>query len=572
MATMHQTRAFTQTPELSLSDSEDSYSSSDEDMPDREETDQLLRQAHHYVITEGGKDSASLYIERIQRINRSLIHEISRHSYDCDPKLYRRVKQKVDHVLREFEDAVDPDYSIHHYDQMPEYYTTAAEDVLCRTGSSPVIPGGQNAQNYTKSGGDDDVQRTYLYGGSDSHPEVWHKNAPASLLFPETIRMAKWESLRIKWDITTTGDMESKKPVTSNGVSYNDPRLARFNCLSQFESGSRFNLPASDSAVEAKVNDFCTVAKLSKAVDAFSQNDKCRRLQGDFEYAPRVFLDNLEIGQQLSPTGRKPPRPALSAYALADQTTVADDVRKALNTTPTKHHRASVSFSRSGASRTADVEEYDRRSLVSSPPTSMSLRSLGPTVKPSSRRNSDTSAAVCDTKAATEASISTLTFPQSPSLLSETGQLSAAKRAGGRPGKKLLPASSDSRPLVYQTTAARKRKRLSVNVVDRGTLADTGVDTVPDKRARVTKEPARPYTPVATTQPDPLLTPVLTPALTIGSMSASSVHSTPPIAKARTAGRKQRKIRTKNDFEERVTPERYAKIMTQRNIRTQGHT
>lgn len=557
MATGYQNRGFIHTPELSISDSEDSYTSSDEEMPDCEETNQLLRQAHHYVITEGGKDSASLYIDRIQRINRSLIHEISRHGYDCDPKLYRRVKQKIDHVLREFEDAVDPDYSIHDYDQRPEHHTTAAEKPLYRTSSSPVTPGGPSAQALTKRGGDNDVQRTYLYGGPDSHPEIWHKKAPASLIFPETIRMAEWESLRVHWDLATTGDMERRNPVTSNSVSYNDPRLERFNHLSQFESGTRYTLPTSDPAVEAKVNEFCTVARLTEAVGAFSQNDDSRKAHGDYEYAPCVFLDKLEVGQQASPTDRKLLRSVLLTNGLADQTTVVDYVRKALNTTPSKPRQASASSSRSDALRTVEVEQH-----VSPPNTS---------IKPSPCRQGATSAAVLRIKAATEASIRTSTLPQSPVLLSENNQALPAKRPRGRPRKITTPVSSDTGAPAYQTTASGKRKRLSVDVVDKGTQVDAEVDTVPAKRARTTKEPARPYTPIMATQPDSLHTPVVTPALTMGSTSGSSVASTPPVVKARTAGKKQRKIRTKKDFEERVTAEKYAEVMTQREkVRAQG--
>lgn len=572
MTTRHQNRISTWTPELSLSDSEDSYSSSDEEMPTREETDQLLRQAHHYVITEGGKDSASLYMERIQRINWSLVHEISRHGYDCDPKLYRRVKQKVDHVLREFEDAVGVDSGIHDYDEMVEHYATAPEETLRRTGSSPVTPNSPSARVHTKRGGDDDMQRPYLYGGSDSNPEIWHKNSPASLLFPKTIRMAEWESLKTRWDIATTGDMESKDPVALNGVSYNHPDLEHLNYLSQFESGSRFTLPVVDPTVEAKVNDFCTLAKLTKAVDAFSQSNDCRIPDGEYEYAPRVFLERLEVGQQASPTDRQSPQFVSPAYALADRTIVINDVREALNTTPSKPNQASSSVFESDPSSTAEVEEHDNCPLAISPPVSKPPQLLAPAAKPSPQRYGTASAAICRIKIATEASIQTSALPQSPTLVLETCQPLAIKKACGGPRANLLPVSPQPNPLTYQRTAVGKRKRLSVDVLHGRSPTETLADTVPSKRARIAKEPARPYTPILTRQPDSLLTPVTTPALSVGSTTSSSVASTPPVAKARTAGKKQRMIRTKNDFEERVTPEKYVEIMLQRkNAREQGY-
>jgi len=541
-------------------------------MPDREETDQLLRQAHHYVITEGGKDSASLYMKRIQRINWSLIHEISRHGYDCDPKLYRRVKQKVDHVLREFEDAVGVDSGIHDYDEMLEHCATAPEEALCRTGSSPVTPNSPSFRVYTEHGGDDDVQRTYLYGGSDSRPETWHKKSPASLLFPEIIRMAEWESLKIKWDIATTGDMESKDPATFNGVSYNHPGLENFNHLSQFESDPRFTLPITDPEVKAKVDDFGTVAKLTEAVDAFSQNDDCRIPDGGYEYAPRVFHERLEVGQQASPTDRQSPQSVPPAYALTDRTTVINNVREALNTTPTKPKQVSRSAFESETSSTAEIDDHDSCPLAISPPVSNPPQLLAPTVKPSPRKYGTASAAICRIKTATEAFIQTSALPQSPILALETYQPLAVKKACSGPRKNLLPVSSQPNPPTWQTTAAGKRKRLSVDVLHEGFSTETVVDMVPSKRARIAKEPARPYTPILTRQPDSLLTPVTTPALTVGSTSSSSVASTPPVAKARTAGKKQRRIRTKNDFEERVTPEKYVEIMVQRkNAREQGH-
>jgi carbonic anhydrase len=54
---------------------------------------------------------------------------------------------------------------------------------------------------------------------------------------------------------------------------------------------------------------------------------------------------------------------------------------------------------------------------------------------------------------------------------------------------------------------------------------------------------------------------------------ASTPLSTKAKAKAKVAGKKTRKIRTKYDYEERVTPERYREIMNERraNATAQGH-
>lgn len=303
MAARYQRRTPIHTPDLSLSDSEDSYSSDEEEMPDREETDQLLRQAHHYVITEGGNDSPTTYVERIQRINRSLIQEIAQHSYDCDPKLYRRVKQKIDHVLREFEDAVDADFSIYEYDEMPEYYMVAAKDALYRIESSPVTSDDVSARRSRH--GKQDFERTYLYGGPNTHAETWYHKAAASLPFPETVRVADWESLRIHWDLENTSSMEKTEPVTGNGISFNDPRLAHHNSLPRYESGSRFRLPATEPSVIAEVEKVGTINNLSKIVADFNQGDDSKKNDGAYKYAPRVLLDRFDVGQEASPEDRK---------------------------------------------------------------------------------------------------------------------------------------------------------------------------------------------------------------------------------------------------------------------------
>lgn len=303
MTARQQYRPLPHTPEPSLYGTEDS-SSSDEEMPDREETDQLLRQAHHYVITEGGKDSPSTYMERIQRINEDLVQEISTHGYDCDPKLFRRVKHNIDHVLREFEDAVDADSSLYDYSGSPEYYATAAEEGLYRMDSSPTTPEAPSARRTARIGGKDNVERVYMYGGPGNHPESWYKKAAASLPFPETIRMADWESLRIHWDLAATGNMEKTEPVTGNGVYFRDPRLMHHSNLPQYESGSRFKLPTPDSMDMKKVREFGTTYQLQKAVKMFHEGDdsKLSGKDGDYKYAPRVFLGRLDVGRQIGPT------------------------------------------------------------------------------------------------------------------------------------------------------------------------------------------------------------------------------------------------------------------------------
>jgi hypothetical protein len=113
---------------------------------------------------------------------------------------------------------------------------------------------------------------------------------------------------------------------------------------------------------------------------------------------------------------------------------------------------------------------------------------------------------------------------------------------------------------AYQTTAEGKRKRLSVDVVENQTENDIEYRAVMSQRRQLVKDAARPCTPTLPVQYGNLDTPASLPALTPG----SSIMSTPPIVKARAAGKKQRKIRTKRDFEQRVSPEKYDEIMVGR--------
>ncbi|KAH6620005.1 hypothetical protein C7974DRAFT_224475 [Boeremia exigua] len=507
MTARNQIHAVAQTPELILSDPEDDYASSDEEMPDREEMDGLLRQAHHYVITEGGSDSPTTYMERIQRIDQSLIQEIADYNYDCDRKLCRRVKQKIDHVMREYEDAVDDDSYGHTF---PKYHATAAKSALYRKYSQPTTPDGRPVQLDEKDSNKDELQRTYLYGGPDNHPENWYKKTAGSLPFPETIRMAEWESLRIHWDLATTGDMDNKAPVTFNGVSFNDSRLKRLNHLKRYESGSRFELTKPDPNHIAMINEFCTVGRLRNAVDTFNRSNDSRREDGEYEYAPRVFLERLDIGPQVSPADELPSEVEQSEHEpeLPDINHIVDDVRKVVNTTPSK-----------------------------------------PRHSPSSNSAPEVLSAIRRIKAATDDSILSSDIPQSPPALSGTNQAAPTKKPRRSPGN--IPAT-------------QKRKR--------GSEINVEVETVSAKRVRATTEPVRPRTPTITSPSELLHTPVVTPALSMGSASASSTASSPPIAKAIAAGKKHRKIRTKKDFEERVTPEKYSQIMAQRrSVKAQGH-
>jgi hypothetical protein len=141
-----------------------------------------------------------------------------------------------------------------------------------------------------------------------------------------------------------------------------------------------------------------------------------------------------------------------------------------------------------------------------------------------------------------------------------------ATGSSGRSRKNTLPAS----PLSNTFTAAGKRKRPTADTVEEAVQPKSKTTIAPAKRRSTeSAQPSTPPTSGGLHTPSP--TPAKTPALTT---SGSSVASTPlsTKAKAKAAGKKTRKIRTKHDYEERVTPERYREIMKERtNVTAQGH-
>ncbi|KAJ4409614.1 hypothetical protein N0V91_002535 [Didymella pomorum] len=576
MTTRQPYHSLPQTPELSLYDTEDPYSS-DEEMPDREETDQLLRQAHHYVITEGGRDSSSKFMERIQRINEDLVQEISAHGYDCDPKLFRRVKHKIDHVLREFEDAVDAESSLYDYSDSREYYTAAVEESLYRTDSSPTTPDGAASRRTARIGGKDYVERVYLYGGPGNHPESWYKKAAASLPFPETIRMADWESLRIHSDLAAIGNMEKTEPVTGNGVSFEDPCLTHHNKLPQFESGSRFRLPTPDSADIKRVKAFASNYRLKEAVKAFYEGDESKLPAKvgedvDYKWAPLVFLDRLDVGQRLSPAAEGMSRATTLAEAYADSTTVVKEVRSAVNTTPTKPPSISNGSSKVGsAPRATRALLKDKQSPSSSTPVDiptpvnddLPVTLSLPVSKTSQSKEIASGSTARRIKAKTEDSIRSPTSLSSAPANWETKpatHVAILKKTRGRTRKNATPSAAITS--TYQVTKAGKRKRLSSDSVeDDQTAEGIELQVIVSRGKQLKRDAKRPYTPTSLGEdecgdnPVPDSPPEMTPG--------SSVMSTPPVKKARAAGKKQRRY-TKCDFEQRVTPEEFAEHVARR--------
>lgn len=203
--------------------------------------------------------------------------------------------------------------------------------------------------------------------------------------------------------------------------------------------------------------------------------------------------------------------------------------------------------------RIANVPSVSDPKQTSKPTPNTPTRETAHGVSPAIRR----------IKAATESSIRGR--PMSTTIVH--GQVAThvsipATGSSSRPRKSSLPAS----PLSNTFTTVTKRKRSTADTVEEAVQPK---NKTAKRRSTGPAQPSTPPTSGGLHTPSP--TPAITPALTT---SGSSVASTPRStkAKAKAAGKKTRKIRTKHDYEERVTPERYREIMRDRtNVTAQGH-
>ena len=252
----------------------------------RDYNNDLLSQAISYLAAEGDDDSNAMYIERVRFIEARLLQQLPAQGSQYDMKLYRRVRSKVRAVLREYEDAVDisPDL-IGDDDDVPELHLSSPVEALFRADDDEGTP------LRTPRPAKMETQRHFRYGGPDSEVEIWHKDIPNSLPFPETIRMQDWESMRIDFDLACSADSTITEPVLTN-VPYKHPDLQRHESLGHYESGSRFKLPEVDAGVLDMVNQIGTVDNLRKEMSFFNEGGMGQTVKTS-EYTPRVFLERL---------------------------------------------------------------------------------------------------------------------------------------------------------------------------------------------------------------------------------------------------------------------------------------
>jgi hypothetical protein len=287
---------------IDISDAEEIYSLSDNDIAQKEANDRRLAQAVSYLQQEGGKDSPATFMERVNRIDETLLNSLPHQGLMFDPKLYRHVRALVIGVRRDFEIAAQEEsYDTESDDDLAPVDSSMAldEEVLYRAESPSPTPTPSPTRRVSKAlasrrpGAEDNVQRErkFKYGG-DSEIENWYKDYPASLPFPETHMMAHWESLKIDFDLDRSKDAATAETIVPLDV----PQIKQYFELSHYESGSRFKLPAVSIDDQIAVNRLGTKIHLEKVVDRFyeiTQTDG-----GKKDHVPRLFLEKFNVDTQ----------------------------------------------------------------------------------------------------------------------------------------------------------------------------------------------------------------------------------------------------------------------------------
>jgi hypothetical protein len=270
----------------------------DNEPAEQEANNRRLTQAINYLQQDGGDDSPRTFMDRVNRINETLLRQLPQHGEAFDRNLYRRVRVLVLDAQRDFRDAAARDTPMHDVDDAPvQYYVpTPANEALYREGSSSPSPrpgpsslpkqrSSDPAPPHPRSVEDVRRERVFKYGGPNNVPEKWHRDFPAILPFPETHVMADWESHKINYDIS--------RPKGESGVEtdipLNHPQLSPSLALQHYESGSRFKLPTVNKSDQDLVNDYGGHSIKHRVSKFYCKEAK---------YSPFVFLEKFGIGVQ----------------------------------------------------------------------------------------------------------------------------------------------------------------------------------------------------------------------------------------------------------------------------------
>jgi len=293
---------------MDISAFENVPSVSEEEPTQREINDTQLAQAIHYLTEEGGDDTGTTYMDRIERIDEDLLQRLPQQERNFDDQLYQRAQAMIRQARLEFEEEATREDSSSSLggdsptlmitEEVPDSYTPSAAQALYRRGDTPDEPQAMPRKQMPAAETKVRREERFKYGGPNNEPEKWHKKYPASLPFPETFQMAHWESLKIDFDLSESGKkMKAEGKIVETNIPFDRPELEQYKNLPVFESGSRFKLPIPSAEVQEGISKLGTPRSLEEGVEKLNQNDDKVRA-GNYKYTPRVFLDKFSAGTQ----------------------------------------------------------------------------------------------------------------------------------------------------------------------------------------------------------------------------------------------------------------------------------
>ena len=279
------------------SDSEDSVSASGEALHEQKYNDIRLSRAIRYLMTDGGDDDPAVFITSVDRIDKALVQKLAQERDDFDQKLYKRLAAMVRTAQREFRAAARRDSPVLDGDES-DGCESAEERLRSEEGTVSKVP--EQPRQPVESRAPEKKrlkhERVFRHCGPHEEAEIWHKNVPPSLPFPDTFRMEHWESLKIDFDLSDAGKkLKADGEFPETNIPFDHPALQQYKNLPRYESGSRFKLPDLSPSCLAAVEELTTVERLVDVVDA------CNGGYGpNFagEYVPRVSLEDFKVGNQ----------------------------------------------------------------------------------------------------------------------------------------------------------------------------------------------------------------------------------------------------------------------------------
>ncbi|KAL5118396.1 hypothetical protein ACEQ8H_003746 [Pleosporales sp. CAS-2024a] len=312
------------------SDSDSLQSIGDEESTRKQDNNRLLAQAVEYLEEEGGDDSLATYMERVDSIDEMLVHQLPRHGLVCDPQLYRRVGALVAGVRRDFDNAAE-------YDSLgTESDDGDDDDALYQADSQSPSPTPAPTARPPFVKQHVERERHFAYG-ADTEPEYWYRDYPASLPFPETFMMEHWESIKMDFDLNRSKDAATAETI----VRLDTPQMKRYFNLPLYESGSRFTLPKVSDEEREAVSRIGTVLRVREVANKFNEVDQTEG--GINDYAPRLFLNKLEVREQWTPEQL---RKAINESPLRSRAPPRPPVPSAARETPASSSRSSPAFRR----------------------------------------------------------------------------------------------------------------------------------------------------------------------------------------------------------------------------------